>query len=78
MPLLPKSILKRTVKPVPDIPKSLKESPEAQRDLVMRLREEARAADWERRYENKLKQVQNRELAKKIARAKAIKKSRGR
>jgi Xaa-Pro aminopeptidase len=78
MPLFPKGVLKRTVKPVSDIPKSLKDSPDAQRHLAIRLREEARAADWERRYQKKLKQVQNKDLSKKIARARAIKKNRGR
>jgi len=57
-------------------------SPLSKGQLLSALRSKAktrkRNADWERSYEKKLKQVQNKDLAKKIARAKAIKKNRGR
>jgi hypothetical protein len=44
----------------------------------MATREAARAADWERRYQLKLKQVQGKDKAKQIARSMAIRKRMGR
>ena len=64
--------------PPPAIPRSLQGNPAAQQQHSMATREAARAADWERRYQLKLKQVQGKDKAKQIARAKAIRKKTGR
>lgn len=64
--------------PPPAVPKSLQGNPAAQQQHSMATREAARAADWERRYQLKLKQVQGKDKAKQIARSMAIRKRMGR